>query len=120
MSPHEDTVLVIEDEDEARNFLIQILELEGFVAKGFSNGAEALEFLRHSELPCLIVLDVRMPVMDGPRFRAAMVADPRLATVPLVVVTAFDPSVGAGLSALRVFTKPVDVNALVELIRRNC
>ncbi|HKV53626.1 MAG TPA: hypothetical protein VJN94_03195, partial [Candidatus Binataceae bacterium] len=59
-------------------------------------------------------------VMDGHTFRAAMLQDPRLARIPLVVLTAAEPSAAANLSALRVFRKPVDVRALLGVIRQHC
>lgn len=120
MPAEEDTVLVVEDEDEARNTLMQILEIEGYRVLGFSNGAEALSYLSESKEPCLIVMDIRMPVMGGSEFRSAMLRDPRLAKIPVVVVTALEPTAAAGLCALRVFRKPVDVNALVDVVRQNC
>jgi CheY-like chemotaxis protein len=113
-------LLVVEDEEEARTFLVQILQYEGFTVRGFANGPEALDYLAHSEEPCLIVMDLRMPVMDGPRFRAALLRDPRLAKVPVVIVTALDPSAAAGLGALRVLRKPVDIDALLSVIRQHC
>src|SRR5690348_6657078 len=120
MAGDNNMVVVVEDEEEARTALTCILELEGFAAIGFSNGAEALEYLVKSELPCLIILDIRMPVMDGPQFRSAMLQVPRLAKIPVVVVTALDPSAAAGLSPASVFRKPVDVDALLVVIRRHC
>jgi CheY-like chemotaxis protein len=72
----DDAVVVVEDEEEARTFLVQILQYEGFNAIGFANGLEALEYLQKAEPPCLIVLDLRMPMMDGPEFRAAQLSDP--------------------------------------------
>jgi CheY-like chemotaxis protein len=111
-------VLVVEDEEEARTFLVQILEYEGFSVRGFANAPDALSYLAQSEEPC--VIDLRMPIMDGPRFRAALLQDPRLAKVPVVVVTALDPSAAAGLGALRVLRKPVDVDVLLAVIRQNC
>jgi CheY-like chemotaxis protein len=113
-------VLVVEDEEEARTFLVQILEYEGFSVRGFANAPDALSYLAQSEEPCVIVMDLRMPIMDGPRFRAALLEDPRLAKVPVVVVTALDPSAAAGLGALRVLRKPVDVDVLLAVIRQNC
>ena len=83
----DDVVVVVEDEEEARTFLVQILEFEGFNAIGFANGLEALEYLQKAEPPCLIVLDLRMPMMDGPQFREAQLSDPR----PVVVVIALEP-----------------------------
>ncbi len=120
MAADEDTVLVVEDEDEARTSLMQILEFEGFRVLGFSNGAEALNYLAQSREPCVIVMDIRMPVMGGSEFRTEMLRDERLSKIPVVVVTALEPSAAAGLSAVRVFRKPVDVDALVHVIRQNC
>lgn len=113
-------LLVVEDEEEARTFLVQILQYEGFTVRGFANGPEALNYLAQSEQPRLIVMDLRMPVMDGPRFRAALLRDSRLAKVPVVVVTALDPSAAAGLGALRVLRKPVDIDSLLSVIRQYC
>jgi CheY-like chemotaxis protein len=120
MVPQANTVLVVEDEEEARDSLIQILELEGFSAVGFSNGAEALEHLAQADQPCMIIMDIRMPVMDGRQLRKALLEDSRFAKIPIVVVTALDPAAAAGLGALRVFRKPVDIDALVGVLRRNC
>lgn len=118
--PDDDTVLVVEDEDQARGFLVEILNLEGFKALGFSNGAEALNYLHTSPAPCLIVLDVLMPVMDGRQFRAAMLQQPRLSKVPVVVLTALEASAARDLSAVRVLRKPVDIEALLHVVRAHC
>jgi CheY-like chemotaxis protein len=115
-----DIVLVLEDEEEARTFLVQILEFEGFKALGFPNGAEALDYLKKSQKPRLIVMDINMPVMNGPQFRSAISGESRLAKIPVVVVTAFDPPVAAVLSAVRVFRKPVDIDAFIRVVREIC
>ncbi len=120
MVSHEDEVMVIEDELESRTFLVQLLELEGFKVSAFSNGAEALNYLAAAALPCLIILDLRMPVMDGAQFRAEMLRDSRLLKIPVVVVTAFEPPAASKLRALRVFRKPLDVDALLDTVKENC
>jgi len=121
MASPDDEVMVIEDEPEARTHLVELLQLEGFKATAYANGAEALaELQRRTKLPCLIVLDIRMPVMDGPQFRAALLADARLSAIPVVVMTGFDPSAAAKLSVLRVFRKPLDFDALLTAVRANC
>lgn len=120
MAADGETVVVVEDEEEARTSLVQILEFEGFRVLGFSNGAETLKYLAQSEEPCVIVMDIRMPVMDGSQLRSALLRDPRLAGIPVVVVTAMEPSDAAGLSPLRVFKKPLDVDALVNVVRQFC
>jgi two-component system chemotaxis response regulator CheY len=120
MADGREFVVVVDDEAEARDVLQQILELEGFEVEGFANGAEALDYLNHSVQPCVIILDLLMPVMNGPQFREAMLKDPRLAAIPIVVVTALEPTAAAGLSAVRIFRKPIDVQALVGVVRKHC
>ena len=118
--PKDDTILVVEDEEHARSFLTEILNFEGFKALGFANGAEALDYLLTSAAPCLIVLDILMPVMDGRQFRAAMLQQPRFAEIPVVVVTALDSSAAGDLQAISVLRKPLDIGALLSVVRANC
>ena len=113
-------ILIVEDEEEARTALTQIFEFEGFRVAAVSNGAEALDYLVKSEAPCLIVLDIRMPVMDGPQLRGALLQDSRWAKIPVIVVTALDPSAAAGLSPVRVLRKPVDVDVLLTVVQQHC
>ena len=113
-------VMVIDDEQNIRTYMVEILEFEGFKAAGFANGLEALNYLAHAELPSLIILDMRMTVMDGPQFRAAMLKNARLAKIPVIVVTAFEPAKAEGMAAVRVFRKPIDVDALVGAVRALC
>jgi CheY-like chemotaxis protein len=120
MTSGNDVVVVIEDEEEARIFLSRILELEGFVVVGFANGRAALEYLQASPAPSLIILDIRMPEMDGFELRAALLRDPRLAKLPVIVVTALDPAECANMAAVRFFRKPVDVDGLIAAVRQYC
>lgn len=119
MVNNEDTILVVDDDRVARTALVRILELEGFEALGFADGAAALGYLADAQAPCLIVLDMRMPVMDGAAFREALLKEPRLAAIPVVVLTAYDASAASELSVLRVFTKPLDIEAFVKLLHEN-
>jgi CheY-like chemotaxis protein len=120
MISHGDLIMVVDDEPESRTFLVMLLQLEGFKVVAFSNGAEALHYLANSTPPCLVIFDIRMPVMDGIQFRSAMLQDPRLAKIPAVVVTAFEPLATENLAALKVFRKPLDFDALLITIRQNC
>jgi CheY-like chemotaxis protein len=117
---NEDLIMVVEDEPESRAFLVTLLQLEGFRVVAFPNGEEALRYLASSETPCLVIFDIWMPVMTGTQFRSAMLQDPRLAKIPAVVVTAFEPLVAGNLSVLRVFRKPLDIDALLRTVRENC
>jgi CheY-like chemotaxis protein len=81
--------LVVEDDKDVRESLRELLEDEGFVVECAEHGQVALDVLRRrSVLPTLILLDITMPVMDGYAFRAAQLADPALAGVPVIVMTA--------------------------------
>ena len=114
-----DVILVVEDEEEARTFLTQILELEGFSALGFPNGAEALDYLHTADRPCLIILDLRMPVMDGSN-SGLLNSRTRGSPVFRSCRAALDPTAAAGLSPLRVLRKPVDIETLLQIVRDNC
>ena len=114
------TILVVEDEDESRQALMQILELEGFSTVGASNGAEAMDYLRTSSRPCLIVLDWNMPVMNGRQLRAELRQVEELAIIPVVVVSAQESFAAGDLGAVGAFRKPLDVDALVKVVVDNC
>src|SRR5690349_1848715 len=81
-------VLVVEDSTDARQMLASLLEVEGFAVRTAANGREALDQLRAGPPPCLILLDLMMPVMDGYQFRAEQRQDPGLSPIPVVVVSA--------------------------------
>src|SRR6059036_452018 len=84
-------VLVVEDNAEVRRALVALLEGEGHRVAEAVDGVSALRLLRAGEVrPCLIVLDLMMPRMSGWDFRAEQSSDRRLASIPVVVVSA-DP-----------------------------
>jgi CheY-like chemotaxis protein len=114
------TVLIVEDEADAREALSEILEIEGFEVATTSHGAEAWQYLQDSPPPCLIILDMMMPVMDGRQFRALQLKDPWLAKIPVVVVSAFSPSSVADLHPMAVKRKPLDVDTLLQVVEANC
>jgi CheY-like chemotaxis protein len=112
-------VLVVDDDDDLRSTLEELLEQEGYRAVGAANGVEALRLLRTLR-PRLILLDVSMPVLGAAGFRDRQLADPALAAIPTVAMT------GAGqlqetLGALRLteaLRKPFHVQAVLDLVER--
>lgn len=82
------TVLVIEDDFEIRESLVDLLLEDGFDAVSAKDGRDAMEELRMHPDVGLILLDLNMPMMDGPAFRAEQLADPALAAIPIVVLSA--------------------------------
>ena len=78
-------VLIVEDHQDVRTTLAWLLRVEGFRVATAADGREALDVLREGPLPDLIVLDLRMPVMDGWEFLACKRRDARLTRIPVVV-----------------------------------
>src|SRR5262245_62354165 len=83
-------VLIVEDDADLRDMMAQLLSMQGFKAATVANGREALDYLRSGSRPDLILLDLMMPVMDGWEFRRQQVADPELAGVPVVILSAVE------------------------------
>jgi CheY-like chemotaxis protein len=90
-SPAGKRVLIVEDDDLTREMLRAILQAEGYRIEGVANGREALARLRGEAAPDLILLDLLMPVMTGWEFCAAVAEDPRLASIPVVILSAIGP-----------------------------
>lgn len=80
-------VLVIEDDSDFREVMIAVVEKEGHTAVPAENGDEALQLLRDGLHPCLILLDRTIPVNGGGDFHAEQSADPKLATIPTIVIS---------------------------------
>ena len=112
-------ILVVDDDEDIRLTLQQILEEEGYPSLIAANGAEALDIIRSERRqPRLVLLDLMMPVMDGARFQAKMAEDPQLAAVPVVVISAgATPHRQAGVHAAGYLSKPVDLRTLMGTIR---
>src|SRR5690349_21445677 len=112
------SVLVVEDDDGIRETLQMFLEMEGYRVITAANGRQGLEALNKAARPCLILLDLMMPVMNGWEFAASLKDTPH-ADVPVVIVSAYADQVGA-MKCDGVITKPIDVDTLLKTVRRWC
>jgi CheY-like chemotaxis protein len=113
-------VLIVEDDADLREMMAQLLTLEGFRAETVANGRDALEYLRRGDRPEIILLDLMMPVMDGWEFRRRQRADPAVADVPVVVLSALDATRATDLQETAFLKKPLDFERLLQLVRRYC
>jgi CheY-like chemotaxis protein len=113
-------ILIVEDDLELSEMMAALLSIEGFDARTAANGREALDYLRRADKPDLILLDLMMPEMDGWEFRRRQTADPSIASLPVIVLSALDSARAAEVRAEAVLKKPLDFDHLLELVRRYC
>jgi CheY-like chemotaxis protein len=111
-----DTILIVDDEVTTRDTLTELLERDGREIVTAGDGKEALELLAKVPRPCLIVLDLMMPGMDGWKFLQRQSADPSIANIPTIVLSSSRSSAGAKHQLV----KPVDVERLMALVNQYC
>jgi CheY-like chemotaxis protein len=104
-------VLVIDDDEDVRWALLELLQLLGFEAVGASNGAQGL-CLAIDRKPQVILLDLRMPVMDGWQFLEYRRSSNELLRIPVVVITAETMDVAMGPDVQVLLRKPVGEDEL--------
>ena len=119
--------MIVEDDEDTREMLRELLATQGFHAVAAEDGLEGLHVLRTvrhraPEIPCLILLDLKMPRLGGGEFRRAQLEDPTVAAVPVAVMSgAPDVEQRAGaLGAVATLRKPIDCDVLLEVVRRFC
>jgi CheY-like chemotaxis protein len=113
------TVLVIDDDEDIRATIQDVLEDQGFAVASAANGRVALEMLqREPSTPALILLDLMMPEMDGYTFRREQQKVPRLAEIPVVLFSGNDDTDEAALSlnVAATMNKPLGLGDLVTLV----
>jgi CheY-like chemotaxis protein len=109
-------ILLVDDDDDYRHACCEVLTLSGCPTVGASDGREALAILRRSDGVRLILLDLTMPGMNGWELHAHLRADPKLAAIPVVVLTA-----GEGrLDGVEHLSKLVGLPELLEVVQRYC
>jgi CheY-like chemotaxis protein len=111
-------VLLVDDDAAVRRTIARFLAFEGFAVVEATNGLEALTYLRTGGSASVIVLDLRMPVMDGWTFRREQRRDPMLENIPVVVLSGADADRFAELEAAAAFEKPVRMAQVAGAVRR--
>jgi CheY-like chemotaxis protein len=113
-------VLVVDDDQDTRDAMIEVLRFEGYTVEGAANGQEALEGMHAGRFkPDVILVDLYMPTMDGHEFRLALRDDSRYAHIPVIVCTGDSPR-SAESGAFGTLQKPVDIDTLTNIVRRGC
>jgi CheY-like chemotaxis protein len=115
--------MVVEDDADIREAITEILQDNAYPSVEAANGREAMERLRaQTTRPCLILLDLMMPEMDGWEFRALQRRDSELSSIPVVVLTAHTnlPHVMRVMQVAACLTKPVTIDTLLSTVEQFC
>lgn len=122
MVSHRHLLLVVDDDAGSREALSALLATGGFDVATATDGRDALQQLGNGAAPCVILLDINMPGMDGRAFRRVQAGDSEMADVPVIALTG-DPHIEEKARELRVrdyLMKPVDPDKLLGLIALHC
>ena len=110
-------LLLVEDDPSIRATLAEMLSDEGYTVTTAMHGREALKMLRLTAVPDAILLDLMMPVMDGWEFRVEQRADPLLAGIPLLAMSADLSAKARAIAADAYVRKPIDFPELLRLLQ---
>jgi CheY-like chemotaxis protein len=120
-------VLIVEDDADTRQMLSTLLVTRGFHAVSAEDGLEGLHLLRTvrrraPHMPCLILLDLKMPRLGGFEFRRAQLGDPTVASVPVAVISGVTDleQRAQALGAVASVAKPIDFDVLMDIVNRYC
>jgi len=123
VSEANDTVLVVDDDSAVRTALKELFETEGYDVAVAANGRAALNHLKVGMRPCVVLLDLMMPVMDGWDFRTEQLKDPALKEIPVFILTAAgfsDATIRAQFGNVPFVPKPPPHEELLAMVRRIC
>ena len=120
MSHENAPVLVVDDDEDVRDSLRDVLELEHYLVVTAGNGKEALDRLRDMEPPCLILLDLMMPVMSGEELMAEMKGSDDLRSIPVVVVSASREAKMMKDRVQGLVAKPIPLRSLLAIVAQFC
>lgn len=123
-------ILIIEDNKEIQSSLKLALTSEGFIVSTANNGKEGMEELEHMLSPCVIILDLMMPIMNGWEFLDKLNALNTFSKIPIIILSALadkssslKDSLGdksLNLNIQEFFQKPIDLNSFLDSIHKNC
>ncbi|HJS42773.1 MAG TPA: response regulator [Gemmatimonadales bacterium] len=113
------SILLVDDDPDVRMTLRDLLEDEGFAVHTARDGQHALQVLERIDVPDLILLDYKMPNMDGRHFLSVQQHIPKLQAIPVVVLSAATREwSGAHLEVDDILSKPLDLEVLLSTVNR--
>jgi CheY-like chemotaxis protein len=117
---HRCSVLIVDGDPSVRELLLVTLQAEGYLPGAVSNGREAMRYLRSHAETCIILLELDLPLMDGPQFRTLQLRDRSLAWVPVVAMSAMPDADrrARDLGVVSFVRKPLNLDQLGQMLRR--
>jgi CheY-like chemotaxis protein len=116
---HPRWILIVDDDDDIREALSAVLAMNGYETVGAGDGLAGLEQIRARGRPALVLLDLRMPRLNGYDFARALREDPALASIPIVVLSgdlaAIDQAQPLGVQGC--LRKPIELRHLLDAVR---
>jgi two-component system response regulator MprA len=113
-------LLIVEDDEAIRHMMQDVLEIEGYEIVVAADGQEGIELLGASdEAPCVIILDMMMPRMNGWQFLDQQRLNPKYAGIPVIICSAYTESAKAVKPSAFV-AKPVQLPVLTSAVRAFC
>ena len=113
------SILVVEDDDDIRNVMVEVLEAEGYTTESAINGKDALEKLNVISKPCLVLLDMMMPIMNGREFLDTIMKDAYLAPIPVLIVSAIADRTNTE-GSVGFLKKPIDIDVVLNVVAHYC
>lgn len=113
--PCRGTVVVVDDEEDTRELLRELLESRGHEVTTAKDGVEALDIVRHASSICIMILDLMMPRMDGAKVVETLQQEGR--SFPVWISTSAPERAPKGMPCL---PKPVDVDRLLSIVDEHC
>src|SRR5262245_29045295 len=111
------SILIIEDDTDLREMLADMLVERGYSVEEAANGKAGMDRLRGGSLPCMVLLDIQMPLMNGDEVYAAMQADTALAGTPVVFMTSDPTRAPPGVPLMK---KPINIDQLFAIVAKVC
>lgn len=113
------SILVVEDDDDIRNAIVDLLETEGYSTESAVNGKDALDKLNIIPKPCLVLLDMMMPIMNGREFLDTVMKDSHLAPIPVLIVSAVADKTNTE-GSVGFLKKPIDIEVVLKVVAQYC
>jgi len=113
------SILVVEDDDDIRNAIVDLLETEGYSTESAVNGKDALDKLDVIPKPCLVLLDMMMPIMNGREFLDTVMKNSHLAPIPVLIVSAVADKTNTE-GSVGFLKKPIDIEVVLKVVGQYC